>query len=169
MGGLSKDEAEAARFELSTRQDAIKLLASKTVLGRVVIHLAEPDALEGTVDDLALEDGDRLVIPTPPSSVAVLGSVRNPTAVVARSGKSIKDYIGLAGGYLPNADRAAVYVVRADGSSVSPDQVKTVEAGDAILVPPQMDAKYRPLPLWRDIATIVGQFAIAIAALVVIF
>lgn len=169
MGGLSKDEAEAARFELSTRQDAIKLLASKTVLGRVVIHLAEPDALEGTVDDLALEDGDRLVIPTPPSSVAVLGSVRNPTAVVAHSGKSIKDYIGLAGGYLPNADRAAVYVVRADGSSVSPDQVKTVEAGDAILVPPQMEAKYRPLPLWRDIATIVGQFAIAIAALVVIF
>jgi len=169
MGGLSKDEAEAARFELSTRQDAIKLLASKTVLGRVVIHLAEPDALEGTVDDLALEDGDRLVIPQPPSSVAVLGSVRNPTAVVAHSGKSIKDYIGLSGGYLPNADRAAVYVVRADGSSVSPDQVKTVEAGDAILVPPQMEAKYRPLPLWRDIATIVGQFGIAIAALVVIF
>jgi len=169
MGGLSKDEAEAARFELSTRQDAIKLLASKTVLGRVVIHLGEPGGFEGTGDDLALEDGDRLVIPQPPSSVAVLGSVRNPTAVVAHSGKSIKDYIGLAGGYLPNADRAAVYVVRADGSSMSPDQVKTVDAGDAVLVPPQMDAKYRPLPLWRDIATIVGQFGIAIAALVVIF
>ncbi|MFZ5875347.1 MAG: SLBB domain-containing protein [Nitrospirota bacterium] len=169
MGGLSKDEAEAARFELSTRQEAIKLLASKTVLGRVVIRLDQPDALGGTPDDLVLEDGDRLVVPQPPSSVAVMGSVRNPTAVVARSGKSIKDYVALAGGYLPNADWRALYVVKADGSSVSPDQVKTVEAGDAILVPPQMEAKYRPLPLWRDIATIVGQFAIAIAAVVVIF
>jgi hypothetical protein len=75
----------------------------------------------------------------------------------------------MAGGYLPNADRKAVYVVRADGSSVSPDHVKHIEAGDAILVPPQVEAKYRPLPLWRDIATIVGQFAVGIAAMVVIF
>ncbi|MFZ5862150.1 MAG: SLBB domain-containing protein [Nitrospirota bacterium] len=169
MGGLSKDEAEAARFELSTRQEAVKLLASKTVLGRVVVRLDQPEALEGGPDDLTLEDGDRLVIPQPPSSVAVLGSVRNPTAVVAHSAKAIKDYVAMAGGYLPNADRKAIYLVKADGSSVSPDEVKTVEAGDAILVPPQMEAKYRPLPLWRDIATIVGQFAIAIAAVVVIF
>ncbi len=169
MGGLSKDEAEAARFELSTRQDAIKMLASKTALGRVVIQLDEPAKLEGTQNDLLLEDGDRLVIPPPPSSVAILGSVRNPTAVMAKDGRSINAYVAMAGGFLPNADRKAVYVVRADGSSVSPDQVKSIEAGDAILVPPQMEARYRPLPLWRDVATIVGQFAVAIAALVVIF
>jgi len=168
MGGLSKDEAEAARFELATRQDAIKMLAEKTSLGRVVIHLAEAGALEGTPDDLLLEDGDSLTVPPPPSSVAILGSVRNPTAVMAKAGHTIDDYVGLAGGYLPNADRKAVYVIKSDGSSVSPEQVKAIEAGDAILVPPQMEAKYRPLPLWRDIATIVGQFAIAIAALVVI-
>jgi polysaccharide export outer membrane protein len=168
-GGLSKDEAEAAKFELTTRQEAIKLLASKTVLGRVVIRLDQPDALEGTSDDLVLEDGDKLVVPQPPSSVAILGSVRNPTAVVARVGQTVGDYVAMAGGYLPNADRKAVYVVRADGSSVSPDHVKHIEAGDAILVPPQVEAKYRPLPLWRDIATIVGQFAVGIAAMVVIF
>ena len=168
-GGLSKEETEAAKFQLTTQEDAIKLLASQTPLGRIVIHLAPPTALEGTTDDLILEDGDKLAVPQPPSSVAVIGSVRNPTAIVARDGRSIQDYIGLAGGYLPNADQKSIYVVRVDGSSVSPDQVKTVEAGDAILVPPQVEAKYRPLPFWRDIATIVGQFGIAIAALSVIF
>ncbi len=170
MGGLSKDEAEAARFELATRQDSIKMLAANTSLGRVVIRLADPsDELEGTPNDLLLEDGDHLVVPPPPSSVAIMGSVRNPTAVMAQTGRSIDGYVALAGGFLPNADRKAVYVVKSDGSSVSPDQVSTVEAGDAILVPPQIEAKYRPLPLWRDVATIVGQFALAIAALVVIF
>jgi protein involved in polysaccharide export with SLBB domain len=167
--GLSKDETEAARFELTARQNAIKLLAGETELGRVIVHLAPPDELEGTINDLALEDGDRLLIPQAPSSVAVLGSVRNPTAVVARKGGSLKQYVALAGGYLPEADRKAVYVVRADGTSVSPDDVKTVEAGDSILVPPKTEAKYRPLPLWRDVATIVGQLAVTIAALVVIF
>lgn len=169
MGGLSKDEAEAARFELATRQDAVKMLASETSLGRVVIQLAEPAELEGTPNDLLLEDGDHLVVPPPPSSVSIIGSVRNPTAVMAQEGRSINDYVALAGGFLPNADRKAVYVVKADGSSVSPHEIKAIEAGDAILVPPEMEAKYRPLPLWRDIATIVGQFGIAIAALVVIF
>lgn len=168
MGGLSKDEAEAARFELATRQDSIKMLASKTSLGRVVIALADPAELEGTPNDLLLEDGDHLVVPPPPSSVAIMGSVRNPTAVMAQKGSSIDNYVALAGGFLPNADRRAVYLVKADGSSVSPDHVSAVEAGDAILVPPRMEAKYRPLPLWRDVATIVGQFALAIAALVVI-
>jgi protein involved in polysaccharide export with SLBB domain len=167
--GLSKEETETARFELNARQNAIKLLTQDTALGRVVVHLSDPDALEGTLEDLVLEDGDKLVIPQVPSSVAVLGTVRNPTAIVAHEGRSIKEYVRLAGGYLPEADRKAVYVVKADGSSVSPDQVDTIEAGDSILVPPQMDPKYRPLPLWRDIATIVGQFAIAIAALTVIF
>jgi protein involved in polysaccharide export with SLBB domain len=108
------------------------------------------------------------MIPQAPSSVAVLGSVRNPTAIVAKDGASLKQYVALAGGYLPEADRTAIYVVKADGTSVSPDNVESIEAGDTILVPPDTEPKYRPLPFWRDIATIVGQFAIAIAALVVI-
>jgi polysaccharide export outer membrane protein len=166
--GLSKEETDAAKFELMARQNAIKLLGEQTELGRIVVNLKPPEELEGTANDLVLEDGDRLLIPQAPSSVSVLGSVRNPTSVVARDGASLKKYVSLAGGYLPEADRKAVYVVKADGTSVSPDRIKSIEAGDTILVPPDTEPKYRPLPLWRDVATILGQVVVTIAALVVI-
>jgi hypothetical protein len=74
-----------------------------------------------------------------------------------------------AGGYTKEADTDETYILKADGSTVIPGLTTQVEAGDAVVVPVKLEVKYKPLPFWRDIATIVGQFAIMIAALVVVF
>ena len=44
-----------------------------------------------------------------------------------------------------------------------------VEPGDTILAPSTVEAKYRSLPLWRDIATIFGQFALTVASIATLF
>jgi len=48
-------------------------------------------------------------------------------------------------------------------------KIRSLDPGDAIIVPPDTRPRIRPLPFWRDIATIVGQFAVTIAALATIF
>ena len=127
------------------------------------------EVFKGTESDIVLEDQDSLFIPPRPSSVAILGSVRNPTSFLFKEKKRIGFYIQKAGGYVEDADRKSVYIVRADGSATSIGRLVYLEPGDAVIIPTKVEAKYRPLPLWRDIATIVGQFAITIAALVTIF
>jgi len=167
--GLSKDETQAEQMELATRREGLKLMASQVVLGRVVIHLTAVEKLKGSEDDILLEDGDTLHVPQPPSAVAVLGSVRSPTAILHQAGTGINYYVDKAGGYAKEADKGETYILKADGSTVIPSITTQVEAGDAIIVPGKVDVKYKPLPFWRDVATIVGQFAVMIAALVVVF
>ena len=167
--GLSQDQGQAEQIELASRREGLKLMATQVVLGRVVVHIAPVEKLKGSPDDILLEDGDTLQIPGPPSAVAVLGSVRSSTAILYESGTGMDYYIEKAGGYTKEADKGETYIIKADGSTVVPGITTLVEAGDAVIVPARLDVKYKPLPFWRDIATIVGQFAIMIAALTVIF
>ncbi len=167
--GLSQDQTHSEQLELTSRREALKLMASQVVLGRVVIHLAPIEKFQGSADDILLEDGDTLQIPQPPSAVAILGSVRSSIAILYQTGAGINYYVDKAGGYTKEADKGESYILKADGSTVIPGVGTQVEAGDAIVVPGKVEVKYKPLPFWRDIATIVGQFAVMIAALTVVF
>lgn len=73
----------------------------------------------GQLPDLALEDGDRLLVPPRPSAVGVFGSVFNAGNYLHASGRAVEDYLRLAGGPTRGADRSSTYVVRANGSVVS--------------------------------------------------
>ncbi len=70
----------------------------------------------------------------------------------------------------PEANKNAVYILRADGSAVSSYVgAQQVQLGDAIIVPIETKAEYPKLPFWRDIITILGQTALTAAALATIF
>jgi hypothetical protein len=61
------------------------------------------------------------------------------------------------------ADKDEVYILKADGGVVRGyTKVRELEPGDAILAPPSVEPKYLPLPLWRDVATIFGQFGLVV-------
>ena len=167
--GLSKEEASAEQVTLAQRRELLRVLASQVTLGRVVIKLDDLSRFTGSSDDIVLEDGDSLFIPPPPSSVLVLGSVRNPTAVLHKPGENFEYYLQRVGGLTREADKSEVHIIRADGSaSTSFLKIREVEPGDTIVAPPSVEAKYRPLPFWRDIATIFGQFALGIAGIAAI-
>jgi protein involved in polysaccharide export with SLBB domain len=122
-------------------------LAANPPIGRVVIHIQSDVARwRNTPTDVALRDGDVLVIPKKANVVTVNGQVFNPTAISAQPGRSAKWYLSQAGGPTPIADKKGVFVIRADGSVLSAksngggwlsgDPLNTpLRPGDTVMVP----------------------------------
>ncbi len=164
------ESAGPLRESLIQRRALLRMMAERVVVGRLVLRLGALEEVEGTDSDIPLEDGDSLIVPMRPSAVLVLGSVRNPTAVLYQPGVPAEYYIEKAGGLNKDADKEEVHIVKADGSAVRGyTKVREMEPGDAVLAPSSVEPKYRPLPVWRDVATIVGQFALTIASLATLF
>ena len=155
---------------LPERREQLMLLASKVTLGRVVVRLDNVDDLDGSNNDIVLEDDDSLKVPQKPSTVLVLGSVRNPTAVLHLEDKDVQYYLNRAGGLAPQAAQKEIYLVKADGSAIAGFlKLRDIEPGDVIITPPDTSIKTDKLDLMKSLATIAGQIAITMASLVTIF
>jgi polysaccharide export outer membrane protein len=170
LAGSGREEAAIQQQTMQQRRQLLELLKTKVVLGRLVVKLDTPEVLEGTPSDIPLEEGDRLSIPKQPSSVLVIGSVRNPTAVVHEDNRDVEYYLNRAGGLTKEADKEELHLVKADGSAVAGFlKLRKVEAGDIIVAPAKVEAKVRTLPAIKDIATILGQFALTAGVLGALF
>ncbi len=170
LAGGGREEAALQQQSVQQRRQLLDLLKSKVVLGRLVVKLDSPAALEGTPNDVALEQGDFLVVPKQPGSVLVIGSVRNPTAVIYEDGRDVEYYLNRAGGLSKEADKDELHIVKADGSAISGFlKLRKVEAGDIIVAPAKVEAKVRTLPAVKDLATILGQFALTAGVLGALF
>jgi len=176
--GLAGAEAErTAQGAAIAKQGQALIAALRKVepLGRVVIHLDDPERLRGTPDDITLEDGDRLMIPQPESTVNVVGAVFAPTAVVYVSSRTVNKYLTVAGGTTSIADVKEIYVIKANGAAVSgkefswPSRLgwKTLDPGDTIVVPEMLERKYAWLADVKDIATILGNIALSAGVVLV--
>ena len=140
------DQKEGKLTAIAQTDTALQQLEAIAPLGRVVIHIpADPKKLEKTPADIALRDGDVLIIPKKTNYVVVSGQVFNPTAVSYLPGRSAKWYLSQSGGLTQIADKSSVFVVRADGSVLSArnnsgfwsgDPLNAVlKPGDSIVVP----------------------------------
>ena len=164
--GAEKEDVAASQQALQARREALRLLASKVVVGRMVVHLDQPDRLKGTENDVVLMDGDTLTVP---DSVLVIGAVRNSTSVQWKQGVGVDYYINRVGGYSKEADKGEAHIVKADGSAIASfTNVRTVDAGDTVIVPPKEEEKIRTLPTIRDIAQTIGSVLLGVAALAVL-
>jgi protein involved in polysaccharide export with SLBB domain len=163
---------------LASRETAnTRLIASLRALrpnGRIVLQLP-PDGRE--LPPLALEDGDRLFVPPRPTSVGVFGSVFNGGSYLYSQGRSLDDYLALAGGPTRGADASSTFVIRANGSVVSNQQQRgwlgrnsnfgdvVAEPGDTIFVPEELD-KTTFVQAAKDWTQILYQFGLGIAGIV---
>jgi len=137
-------------------------------------------------NNLLLENGDIVRVPTKDGLVIISGEVLFPNAVAYGSSTTVEKYIQWAGGYTQNSDESRIIVSHRDGSfnevaageeeSVSggegeqlwwqhspKQQVASIRPGDEILVLPKVDVKSRQI--WRETTEII--FRIALAAGVV--
>jgi protein involved in polysaccharide export with SLBB domain len=116
---LTSDEAgaQAARSQNSGR--LIERMRAVRPTGRIVLQL---DPTASSLPDLAIEDGDRLVVPARPTTVGVFGSVFNGGSFLFNAGATIDDMLRLAGGPTRGADSTSTFVIRANGSVVSAKQ-----------------------------------------------
>jgi polysaccharide biosynthesis/export protein len=157
---------------LAVGQSLLTQLEATEAVGRLVIDLESViESPLGSANDVALREGDRLVIPKQKQEVTVIGEVQNATSHFYRENLSRDDYIGLSGGVTRKADRGRIYIVRANGSVVSNEgggwfrrsgQV-AMKPGDTVVVP--LDTERMPaLPLWQAVTNIVYNLAIAAAA-----
>ena len=139
-------------------------------LGRLVIDL--DGIIKGQSEDIVLEDGDSINIPKNKQSVSVIGEVFVSNSHIFKDRLGISDYINLSGGATMFADESSIYLIRSDGSIVSPSQMSSgffrsgssyLEPGDTIVVPLQVQP-FSGIKATTEITQIIYQMALAAAA-----
>lgn len=121
-------------------QRADSLLQMKLDVGTtfpVAINLEAALQNPGSIDDLQLREGDRLVVPQYSSTVKISGDVMHPISMNYKKGESLKYYIKHAGGYGDNARKSRVYAIYMNGAVelISHSSSKAVQPGCTIVVP----------------------------------
>jgi protein involved in polysaccharide export with SLBB domain len=175
---ISASDTAAAAAAQAQNQSIIASLRQARATGRIVLNL-KPDSHDlSQIPDLPLEDGDRFIVPRVPSTVSVDGAVYNQNSFVFDQERRLGGYIRLAGGTNRDADKSRAYVIRASGSVISKQYSSSLRGnnfdslhlypGDTVVVPLNL-TKGNTIRLIVDIAQIVGQFGIAIAAANVVF
>lgn len=143
-GGAAPDVGSGGAAQTSERA-LINRLRQIRATGRIVLPLKPDSSGTGILPDIALEDGDRFVIPHVPASINVVGAVNDQNAFLYARGRRIRTYLQQAGGMTKDADRGRSFIIRADGEVVSYESRKgfwsnqfldlQVYPGDTIVFP----------------------------------
>ncbi len=149
----------ASQESLQMIQRLLADAQAQQAVGRLVLHLASLKDLPRSHDNLVLQDGDRVIVPKQPASVAVLGEVYNPSAIIYEPGRTARDYLARAGGPTEWADEDHIYVIKANGEIITDESIRNsgrgalfpllsamsgglmdvrLERGDTIYVPEQL-------------------------------
>ncbi len=174
---LTTEEATGLTQDAQAQQVLIAKLRQVKATGRVVLELPTDDAT-GVKDlpDLVLEDSDRFIVPSRPSTINVIGAVYNENAFVFKPEKSLANYLRQAGGVSRTGDKADVYLLRVDGSVISKRQSgwlmgsfdgERLMPGDTIVVPEDFERTTwtKVLKDWGQILYQLGLGAAAIKVL----
>ncbi|HBC47997.1 MAG TPA: hypothetical protein DCZ43_13190 [candidate division Zixibacteria bacterium] len=107
---------------------------------RIIINAEDALKKPGSSDDIVLERGDRIYIPTKPVGVQVLGAVAYNGTVVFKKGEKAKYFIRASGGFSNNADKKQTRLAKADGRILAGGQAfgAKVEIGDMVIVPQKL-------------------------------
>ena len=164
----AKEDAVDQKAQLEAGQRFLAKLREIHPTGRIVLETQPEDT---TLPPLTLEDGDRLMIPSRPTTVGVYGSVFNQGSYLFRPTARLGDYVGLAGGEQRTAYKSGEFVLRANGTTRSNQQgwfnsIASLDAlpGDTVFVPEDLER----ITLWqgtKELVTILYQFGLGAAAL----
>jgi polysaccharide biosynthesis/export protein len=175
-GAISEDPTEK-RAQLAAQRELVDKLREVKATGRVVLDLNTNSTGVNDLPEIALEDGDRFVVPYRPATVEMLGALYNKNSFLYRREERVEDYLRRAGGPTRDADRSRMFVIRADGSVLSKQSVKglwnggfaslRLMPGDAIVVPERLN-QGAFLKGLRDWSQVFSQFALGAAAVRVI-
>ncbi len=159
----TSDEAVLRKEEASLLLQWVDRAKKIEPSGQVVISDAKHR------DDLLLENGDIIRVPTKDGLVLVSGEVLFPNAIAYDKTLSLDGYIRRAGGFTQNADSSRLVVAHRDGSFSEANEKQgffshghddvAVRAGDEILVLPKIDVKSRQI--WKDMTQIIYQIAVS--------
>ena len=119
---------------------------------KINVNITNVLSNENDEDNIVLEDGDILVIPSINAIVYVQGQIVNPGAFTFLPNLRACDYIGLAGGPRNEANMSGMTIYR-DKKKISGKENPVIEQGDRIEVPRQI------FKFWQDYLEIGAVFA----------
>jgi protein involved in polysaccharide export with SLBB domain len=161
----------------SGEQSLLATLGQIRATGRIVLPLQPSSSGIDSLPNLALEDGDSLVVPHVPSTVNVVGAVYDQNSFLYAEHARAGAYLRQAGGLNRDADRRHEFIIRADGEVVSRDSSsgpwgsefnnQRINPGDSIVVPEKI---LKPSALYgiMNWSQMFSQLALGAAALDVI-
>ncbi len=164
---LAKDAA------IQQFQVTLEKLQNTPPEGRLVIHISNRiQHWANTTADIQVRAGDTIYVPKRPGVVLVDGAVYNPTGVTFKPGRSAGWYLEQAGGPTDQANRKAVFVIRADGSVVGGTgglfsggaRSAAMQPGDMVVVPEKIIAVSRAWTNTVQTAQILSAVALAVEA-----
>ena len=180
-GGTLSGGSEAAilaqrnQAALAAAQGQLARLKNIKPEGRVALGVIPTDETGDTIPDIALEPGDKLMIPAKADFVQVYGSVNIETSLLYKPNKTASDYLKISG-LQKEADTDAIFILRADGTIASDDGAffgssitsQPVYAGDTVVVPEKLDRETKYNAFMRglkDWTLVLGQLGLAAAAI----
>ena len=168
LSSVTTDAAQAYQAVLASREKALVVLEEQVQnkKGRIIINLKPLEKFKGTLSDIEIEDGDKVVVPEFPESIHLVGGVKNPSSLIFKKGESGRYYINQVGGYSPYADKSNVYVFKPNGSVEI--GLNRIEAGDTIYVAEEVKIKVNWIQFVSNIADILGKTATAVATVKVL-
>jgi protein involved in polysaccharide export with SLBB domain len=161
--------------ETAEERAILDQLGKLRATGRVVLEFHPDSAGAAVVPAIPLENGDSFRVPSRPAIVSVVGSVYGQNIFLYNGSRRVGDYLNLAGKPTRIADKGHAFVIRADGSVLSKQTVKSglwsdnfnsamIYPGDTIVVP---EKPVHPTFLRSilDYSTVLSQFGVGIAAI----
>ena len=170
---LTPDAANNAKQQADAQAALVSKMKTIQATGRIVLEIPPTSSAVNDVPDIALEDGDRFVVPSKPSTASVMGMVYNQNAFIWKPGARVSDYLAKAGGPTRDADESRTYLLRADGSVLSEQNSssmfnsfsgKELMPGDTVIVPELLDKTTMTKTL-VDVSQVFFQFAMGAAGL----
>lgn len=171
-----QDLASGTAAQASGRE-LIARLRQMRATGRIVLEFNPANTGQAEVPDIALEDGDRFIVPSVPATINVVGAVYDQNSFLFRPGRPTGAYLHLAGGPNRQADSKHAFIIRADGSVVSRESANglwgntfeqiRMNPGDTIVVP-EKGFNVSGLRGFIEWSQLFSQFALGAASLAVI-
>lgn len=166
---LSDAIARAGGLKKTAYPGGFSLVRRKNDIGRIALDLEKALKDPGSNDDLILFHGDSLYVPEQPKTITVAGAVGWPTSLLYESGKSIGDYVSMAGGTTEKADAGHIRIIYSTGAAARVKKFwfdPEVLPGSTIQVPPKEEGTGVAWgEVFRDTAQILASMATVVLVL----
>jgi protein involved in polysaccharide export with SLBB domain len=158
----------------ANEQNLLASLRQIRATGRIVLDFSPDSSGTSNLPDIAMQDGDKFIVPSVPATVDIVGAVYDQNSFLFRPNGKVGEYLHMAGGPSRDADPKHEFLIHADGKVVSYFSSKglwsdnfnslRVYPGDSIIVP---EKTFKPGALYELIqyTQLFSQFALGALAL----
>ena len=152
----------------ATSLNALRALANDAssfeALGRVVGDFNSIESLKST----KITSGDKIFIPSTPSSITIIGEVMTPGSMVWKKNMKTNEYIMKAAGFTQLADKDKIFIIDPNGQSYRTTGMWTknqfIAPGSTIVVPRRIQFS-TALERVSSITSVIYQLTLSLAGI----